>query len=195
MVSIKEKFDMLRLVCVWLGFFFISDSSLGCSANSQAIEETSGLYDVTLTKEIQTDVNTVWKTLTDYSRLSTFVKGMTRSTVLEGHGSKKVVQQTGILRLLFFSKEFTVWLNVDEKYPRFITMTQFKGDFDHFSGRYDINQTGNNKVRLTWRGTLKPSFYIPPIIGKRIIKKNINKQFCDVISEIIVRNGSKPKIK
>ncbi len=189
-----RKSDIYQFFCVCLGFFVISESSLACSSNSQIIDETTDRYDVRLSTEIETDVSTVWKTLTDYSRLPTFIKGMTRSSVVKENGYKKLVQQTGILRILFFTKEFTVFLNVHEKYPESITMTQVEGDFDHFSAKYDINQTGKNQVRLTWQGTLKPSFYMPPIIGKRLISKSIKKQFCDVISEIIIINNNKQNI-
>ena len=189
-----RKSDVHQFFCVCLGVFVTSDSSLACSSYSQTIDETSSQYEVKLSTEIETDASTVWKTLTDYSKLPTFVKGMTLSSVVKEDGYKKLVQQTGILRILFFKKEFTVLLRVHEKFPKSITMTQVEGDFDHFSAKYDINQTGKNQVRLTWEGTLKPSFYMPPIIGKRLISKSIKKQFCDVISEIIIRNNNKQKI-
>ena len=68
------------------------------------IDETSSQYDVKLSTEIETDASTIWKNSYRLLQTSNFVKGMTRSSVVKEDGYKKLVQQTGILRILFFKK-------------------------------------------------------------------------------------------
>ncbi len=176
-----------------MALIFVTNVSLACTNKIFISEQKPGMHNIVVTKSVKSDIDTVWQTLTDYSSLPRFVRGMKESKILMQNESKKLVAQIGVIRFLLFKREFKLLLIVAENYPLTIEMNQLKGDFIYFQSKYYIDQQNNHSVRLTWQGQLHPSFFVPPIFGKKIIENNIKKQFCDVILEILARTQDKEK--
>ncbi len=160
---------------------------LACSDISFSEKKTPTFYQIEISTELKANVDTVWNTLTDYSNLQSFITNLRQSLILVETRSRKIIEQTGIIRLPVFTKQFKILLDVQEEYPTRIKMAQIDGDFDFFKSEYQIIPTDYDHVQLTWQGKLLPAFYIPSFIGKTIININIKNQFCDLINEVSSR--------
>ena len=187
------RFFVFHNLFAFLGLLYTGNPALACTHNILISEGKPGVHNIVITKNVKSDIDTVWQTLTDYPSLSHFVRRMKRSSLITRNKSKKLVEQIGVIRFLLFKREFKVLLVVEEKYPLAIEMTQIEGDFEYFQSKYHIDKKSNDSVRLTWRGQLHPSFFVPPIIGRKMIETNIKNQFCDVVLEILARTQNEEK--
>jgi ribosome-associated toxin RatA of RatAB toxin-antitoxin module len=127
--------------------------------------------------------------LTDYERYPRFISSMRESKVVSRSSEGLVVEQKGSFSFLFFSQGIDVRLLVSEFPPNVIESRAIDGDFRVMNGRYELLQHGNN-VRLSYSGRLVPNFSLPPIIGMKIMRYILLRNFREMVEEILRRDAT-----
>jgi carbon monoxide dehydrogenase subunit G len=131
---------------------------------------------------------TAWAVLTDYENFPRFISGMRESKVVARHPAGMVVEQKGSFGFLFFSQEIEVSMLVSEFPPNVIASRSNGGSFRDALGRYEL-QPLEEGVRLSYAGRLLPEFSLPPLIGMSIVRYALERNFTEMIEEILRRDA------
>lgn len=134
----------------------------------------------------------VWRTLTDYDQLASFVPGMRSSRVIERRGPAAIVEQIGEVRFLIFSFPIEVTVASVEKPPDVIEVNILKGNLKQLEGAYRIERSAVPGVLvLHWRGLIQPEAPLPPLLGEVVMRANIEHQFAGIVREIERRQSER----
>jgi ribosome-associated toxin RatA of RatAB toxin-antitoxin module len=134
----------------------------------------------------------VWRTLTDYDRLATFIPGLLKSRVIERRGPAAIVEQFGEVRFLIFSFPIEVTLASVEKPPDEIEVHALKGTLKQLEGGYRIERGRDpGALVLHWRGLIQPAVTLPPLLGEVVMRANIEDQFAGMVREIERREAER----
>lgn len=172
-------------------------SPVACARTSQ-FELTGDArgYRVEASADIEAEPALVWATLTDYEGLPGFVPGISsvrvRQVTEEAGRRRLLVEQSGELRFLFFSRRVAVLLDVDQQpmtrvHARALPRPQpADGDesaLDDFEGTYTLVPIAGG-VRLAYRARFAPGFALPPLLGRLAIRRTMQAQFEAMLEEI-----------
>ncbi|HWQ26637.1 MAG TPA: SRPBCC family protein [Chlorobaculum sp.] len=191
---------MLLLAVIMMAF---SSASPKCEAAEPATDSAAGSYPetsrkitVTLTKRaggvtymqsrvyIQAPPGDVWKVLTDYDNLKRYIPRMTKSSLVEDNGTRKVVALTGEIGLLLFKKTIQMTMNMVAIYPHRVDFEKISGDFDIYSGHWILEEHPSGKgTWLDYVAEIKPSFLAPGFIFDSMLKKDITEGLGVIRSE------------
>jgi hypothetical protein len=99
---------------------------------------------------------------------------MTESDLVEDKGTLKIIALRGEFRVLLFSKNIQLSMNMHENFPGRIDYEKITGDFDIYRGfwKLDNHPSGKGTI-LTYEFEIKPSFIAPDFIFHGILKKDI----------------------
>lgn len=135
---------------------------------------------------IRASLALIWRTLTDYDHLADFIPGMNRSRVLQRHGGRVVVEQTGEAKVLIFSYPIDVVVESDEQYPAKIGVRILRGNLRQLAGAYRIDAVFGmrDEYVLRWQGIIEPDIPLPLFITAPGLRETIAEQFLGMIGEI-----------
>ena len=134
----------------------------------------------------------VWRTLTDYDQLASFIPGMLKSRVIERRGPAAIVEQFGEVRFLFFRFPIEVTLSSVELPPDVIEVRVLKGNLRRLEGGYRIERgAAPDSLVLHWRGLIQPDAPLPPLLEEVIMRANIEDQFAGMVREIERRQAER----
>lgn len=134
----------------------------------------------------------VWRTLTDYDQLASFIPGLLESRVIERRGPAATVEQFGEVRFLIFRFPIEVTLESVEKPPDVIEVHALKGNLKRLEGGYRIERgAAPGTLVLHWRGLVQPDAPLPPLLGEVIMRANIEDQFAGMVREIERRQAER----
>ena len=179
----------LRLICSWALLL------VGAAQAADVMVHASRRGEVLLVEasaEFDADVRETWQVLTDYDHLAEFIPGMHVSRVLLRDGNGLLLEQKGAARLLFFTYPIEVKLAVDEFPYERITSRAVAGNFKEMRGDYHV-EAGEGRITLRYRGRLTPDFFVPPLIGTIVLRKNVERQFGALVDEILRRQKRDPQ--
>ena len=161
-------------------------------------------YRIDASADIEADESVVWNTLTDYPTLPQFVPGIRSVRVLEKHeeaGKERLlVEQSGELRFLFFSRRVSVLLDVEQQprtrvdaraRPRPPGADDDRTGLDQFEGTYTLVPIPGG-TRLGYRAHFIPGFSLPPILGPLVVRRTMQAQFEAMLAEIDRRRTGSP---
>jgi carbon monoxide dehydrogenase subunit G len=107
----------------------------------------------------------VWKTLTDYDNLSSYLPKVIGSHVVERHGNEITLDQTGKTGIFIFEKVVHFRLKIREEFPDSISFEQISGDFLVYQGEWILETSSTIQgTLLSYNAKLKPLFFAPPIL-------------------------------
>jgi len=120
----------------------------------------------------------VWQVLTDYESLPSLVPGMRSSRRVSRPGEPLLPRQTGRsgLRLL------EVVLRVIETPREAIGFSSVAGTFRSKSGEWRIESLEAGTM-LTYRASIVPGFWVPPLIGPSVIRDEVRTKLAGVAAE------------
>jgi len=136
--------------------------------------------------EAEADLRQIWRVLTDYDRLAEFMPGMRASRLVMREAGKAIVDQTGVMRVLFFDVALDVRLRVDEEPYQRISSRAIGGNLKEFAAVYVLPGT-QGRSRLVYRGRLVPDFFVPPLVGVFALRASFEEQFGALAREIMRR--------
>lgn len=163
------------------------------SAEAPAIQErvVDGVFEVEGSFDVAAPVSVVWSVLTDYDHIARFVSSMRRSSVRERSGAILLVEQYAVGRLLFFSREVRVLLELREEAPHHIQFKDVSGkDFSLYSGRWSVIEQPEG-TRVVYRLTAKPKGRVPNFIGSSVFQASATELLEEVRTEIVRRAARK----
>lgn len=159
---------------------------LAHAAPTLEIQRTQGVFRVRIETSLAVDVMTAWLVLTDYDHLADFVPDMQASRVLNAPRRPRLVQQRGEAAFMLFRTNIEVLLEVDETPPLRLGFRAIGGDMKQMQGEWRISGTGHGVV-LEYEATLEPDFWVPPLLGDMLMRRNMRRQFAGVTGEMLRR--------
>ena len=130
-----------------------------------------------------------WGVLADYESYPRFISSMRESKLVSRLPEGLIIDQKGSFGFLFFTKMIEVRMLVSEFPPNVIVSRSFGGSFRDVFGRYEL-QPLDAGVRVIYTGRLLPDFCLPPLIGVSIVEYVLQRNFSEMIDEILRRNAA-----
>ncbi|WP_307188227.1 MULTISPECIES: SRPBCC family protein [Duganella] len=150
------------------------------------------MYEVDSTGTVAAALPKVWRILTGYERMSEFVPDMESCKVLSRNGNEIIIEQFGVARFLFMSKTIHLIVRAVEQPMSSIDISLISGDMKHYESRWElvpVPETGGTKI--IYHGKLQPNFYVPGILGSKMIRGDIERMMSAVLARIDRRDSPK----
>lgn len=134
-----------------------------------------------------------WEVLTDYDDMSRFVVDMRESRVLESAGMQLRVLQRGVTRLGPLSFDYEVEREVTLDPHRAVRSRAVRGNMRKLEMETLLTALSGG-VRVDYRAVLVPDFWVPPLIGPAVLRRQAERQFEALIAEMTRRAGLPPAV-
>jgi carbon monoxide dehydrogenase subunit G len=145
------------------------------------VERDGDVFQITAQSHVAADREVAWAVLTDYDGYAEFVPGMTSSRRVSEQPLR--IEQHGEFGILFLVKHVYSTLDVHEDPPFDIRFHAVDGNLRRLETRVNIIQNGDTII-LTYRSTIEPDFWVPPLIGASILRAGIRRKLISVSEEI-----------
>ena len=136
------------------------------------------------------DSRIAWEVLTDYNHLAEFVPDMRVSRIISAPGEPLLLEQKGEAGFLVFHFPIEVLLQVEERPQDWLRFTLVRGNMKGMRGEWRIEKLGEG-TRVTYDAELMPNFWVPPLIGPHIVRRNVRNQLEGVVREMLQRADAK----
>ena len=131
----------------------------------------------------------VWDVLNDYEHMPQFVQDIQETTLLEAEPKLKRVRIKGNPALLIM--HFPIEMVMDVKYLS-ATHVRLESHSGNFGVKGDVYLYPDNiGTHVIYIAQLRPSFWLPPLIGSYIIRRQIHEQFKGQVAEMHRRYDSR----
>ncbi|OGA23688.1 MAG: hypothetical protein A3I02_16155 [Betaproteobacteria bacterium RIFCSPLOWO2_02_FULL_67_26] len=150
------------------------------------------VLEVVAVAEFEGNITRTWQVLTDYGRIAEFVPSMEMSRIVSRERNSAVVEQKGEARMLFFSYPINLRLAVTEYPYERIESRAIGGNFRELRGAYAL-EAREGRIKLRYTGRLVPDFFIPPLIGTLVLRRNVEETFRAMVNEIERRHREPAK--
>lgn len=118
----------------------------------------------------------IFEVLTDYEHMHEYVPDMTSSRIMNKEESKIRVEQKGKSGIGPFKFKFEVVRDVDLTPLTEIKSTLVSGNFKSIRTSTKITPEGDN-TKLDYVADMEPGFWVPPLLGPAIMKRQVRRQF------------------
>lgn len=133
-------------------------------------------------------VGTAWGVLTDYNRFAEFVPNMTWSRVASAPGEPLLLDLKGENQVLFFRIAYQALLRVEEEAASRIRFRSAGGNFRELAGEWRLTPEPGG-TRVVYQARMIPEFWVPPLIGPAIVRRNVRLQLDGVAKEMLRRES------
>ncbi|MYM40720.1 SRPBCC family protein [Duganella qianjiadongensis] len=150
------------------------------------------MYEVDATGTVAAPLPKVWKTLTNYERMADFVPDMESCKVLSRNGNEVVIEQFGVARFLFMTRAIHLIVRATEQPMSSIDIALVSGDMKHYESHWElipVPETGG--TRVVYSGRLMPNFYVPGILGAKMVRGDIERMMGAVLARLDRREEPK----
>ncbi len=154
------------------------------------IERSGDNFQVEVEATVAVDIMTAWQVLTDYNHIAEFVPGMESSRIISSFGAPLRIEQKGETGWLFFARDFDVVLDIEELPLGLLKFHSAGGNMKRMEGEWRILETGPASITLHYSAEIVPEFWVPPLIGKALMSRNIRKNIEAVIAEMQKRHSA-----
>jgi len=148
-------------------------------------QDSMHVYEVDATGTVQAPPAIVWKVLTTYERMDEFVPDLESCKVLSRNGNEVIVEQFGTARFLFMSRSIHLVVRATETPMTSIDIALISGDMKHYESHWElipVPETGG--TRIVYSGKLAPNFYVPGILGSKMIRGDIERMMGAVLTRL-----------
>jgi hypothetical protein len=130
-----------------------------------------------------------WGVITDYDHLGDFVADMDESRVVGRAGEQTLVLQTGAWSLLGFRMPVRVLARVEEQPMSSVRFHSIGGNVRVENGEWRIADRGSG-VAISYRVECTPAFWVPPVLGALLIRRDVQAKLEQVAREMLRRDAS-----
>jgi ribosome-associated toxin RatA of RatAB toxin-antitoxin module len=124
--------------------------------------------------------------LADFDDIEQFVPGMRSSDVISAPGEPIRLHQLGETSVGPLRFAIDVTLAVTEHPPTRIEFHRIDGNLEQMTGGWDV--TGDEAhCDIVYRADIDPAFWVPPLIGPRLMRSQVEMQMRGVLHEIARR--------
>lgn len=126
--------------------------------------------------------------IADFDRLAEFIPGLRSSRIVSEPGQPLELRQIGqtTLGLSRYTIDVTLALTTDP--PREITFTRVAGNLRVMNGRWQV-QGDAAHCEIDYRAELQPEFWVPPLVGTLLVRRQVQAQLQGLKAEIDRRAG------
>lgn len=142
------------------------------------------MYAIHVSSVAQAPPAIVWKVLTGYERMSEFVPDLNVCRVLARNGNEVIVEQYGTARFLFVARPVHLVVRITETPLTAIDIALVSGDMRHYASRWELVALPGGATRIVYSGTLTPDFYVPGMLGARLIRSDVERMLAAVLARI-----------
>jgi ribosome-associated toxin RatA of RatAB toxin-antitoxin module len=128
-----------------------------------------------------------WQVLTDYERLPQFVPNLLASKIVSRNGSDVTIAQKGYVRFLFIVQEVDLTVRVREQPFSALDISLVSGRMKQYASHWKVSAATHNGAggtRISYSGKLEPDFFVPPLLGAAILRRDVEGMLAAVIAEI-----------
>jgi ribosome-associated toxin RatA of RatAB toxin-antitoxin module len=136
----------------------------------------------------------IFEVLTDYEHMHEYVPDMTSSRIVSKEENKWRVEQKGKSGIGPFKFKFEVVRDVELAPQTEIKSTLVSGNFKFMRTSTKITPEGDN-TKLDYFADMEPDFWVPPLIGSAILKRQVRRQFDAFVTELTKRSQVKNEPK
>lgn len=155
-----------------------------------SIEPRGGGFAVRAETLVDATPAVAWQVLTDYNRLADFVPDMRASRVISAPGAPLLVEQQGCAGFLMFGFGIDVVLEIEETPPSTLAFRAIRGNMRIMRGEWSVDGSAAGVTRLVYKAVLEPAFWVPPLIGPAILRRDISSRIAGVVREMVRRQGA-----
>lgn len=130
----------------------------------------------------------VWEVLTDYDKLTEFIPNMLGSATISDSGDIRIIYQKGKSKFFLFSKTVEIYLRLEQYRPGLIKFELRDGPFHYYRGSWTLTDRDVDGTLLTYRAVVKPDFFSPKFITKRVMKNELRASLEAIRAETKRRN-------
>jgi hypothetical protein len=124
-----------------------------------------------------------WAVLTDYEGMPAFVEDLRESRVVERDGDRLRVVQRGVTRLGPFSFDYDVEREVTLESGHALHSRALRGNVKKLDMHTLVDPEGAG-TRIRFRAAMIPDFWVPPLVGARLIRARFERQFDSLLKEM-----------
>ncbi len=173
--------------------FFLAGIAIGTARAAAApdvrIEQRGDGFTVSARMWVGVARVTAWAVITDYNRLGDFVADMDESRIVSPAGEPTLVRQTGVWKL--FGIRVPVWIlaQVEEQPMRSVRFHSISGNVRVENGEWRIADEAGG-VTITYQVECTPDFWVPPILGAVLIRRDVRARLEQVAREMLRRDAA-----
>jgi len=176
-----------------LALFALTSTALAAEQGPKItveVERDQGAVEVDTRVLMPVSVRVVWEVLTDYDHIAAFVPGLTVSRLINEAGEPLLLEQQGELRFPMFSVRIDVVARVEEHPYHTIRFHAIRGNMKEMRGEWTVEPLGADEgSRLRYRLRVVPDFWVPPVLGPALMRRNFNEQFEALTQEMMRRSS------
>ncbi len=152
------------------------------------IQRTASVLQVRATITAEAPTELCYAVIADFDRLSEFIPNLKSSHIVSEPGQPLLLRQVGETTLGFSRYAVDVTLALETEPPRRIAFSRVAGNLEVMEGQWQVD---GDMARCTvdYRADLKPEFWVPPIIGTLLVRRQVETQLEGLKAEIDRRAG------
>ena len=185
MISSAYKYKLI------ISLFLYSSVTLGGEVLQSHVSHKDGAYDAWLEMQISAAPDKVYALLTDFNNLTKLSDAITQSTLISSKAPEYIVIIKTHNCVLFFCKDLQQTQRVIELKDGHIMVEDIKGKSDFIFADTIWQITPYKKGTLvTFATTVKPDFWLPPLIGPMLFKSRLIEETQHMIErmELLARD-------
>ena len=151
------------------------------------VREERGVYSVSARFVVAQKPSVARAVLTDYEEIPRFLPDVKISLVRERTASHIVVEQEAVARMLMFSKRVHLMLDITQDADTIRFRDQCAVSFVQYEGSWQLIPK-NGGTEIVYALTAQPSFDVPDIILKRMLKRDAGRMIERLAREMAARS-------
>lgn len=138
--------------------------------------------------EISPDV--VWRVLSDYENIPTFVRSVKESKLEKKNGNSRLLRQKFKEGFWWVARQMNVLLEIQETPRAAIEFTDIlQEDFNFYKGSWKIEEEARG-ARVVYDLEIGGNFSLPAFVTRSFLKRNARELLGQVRREILARGGN-----
>lgn len=156
-------------------------------------QQANIMFEIQLQAVVNATPQQTWAVLTDYARLPEFVPDLLSSRLLSHNDTETIIEQRGRAGFLFMRQAIHVVVRVTEQPFSTLDVALLSGNMKHYASHWALTPLAQDGgTRIDYRGTLEPDFYVPWLLGRTLVQRNVQTMLGAVVAEIERRAGLDP---
>jgi uncharacterized membrane protein len=151
-----------------------------------SVRQAGGEYMVSATFTVPGPARVAREVLTDYPNIPRFMPDVRSSVVVEHRDGFSRVRQEAVPQFMWFSKEISLLLDVDEGAEVLRFRDRGNTSFARYDGSWTMTARGD-QTELTYQLTARPAFSVPGFVLRKLLKRDAVAMIDRLRSEIAAR--------
>jgi ribosome-associated toxin RatA of RatAB toxin-antitoxin module len=126
---------------------------------------------------------TCYEVVADFDAIEEFIPDMITSDIVSAAGEPLLLRQVGNGNAGPFQVVIDVTLALTVQPPTRIDFERVAGNLERMRGRWIIGGDAS-RCEIDYRAEIEPSFWVPPLIGPRLMRNQLEKQMRGLLVEI-----------